>query len=362
MDLEIQKYLRVNGLNTEELASKYGVYHKAHSVHPQLKTFKYDMIDANFDEILTNECRGIILDENDNWKVIARGYNKFYNYEESRAANIDWNTAKVYEKLDGTLCLLYWNEYSNSWDIGTQGTPDACGPVGGWGFTFKELFWKTWNELGYKLPDWKESTWIFELCSSYNKIIVQHPTPRIVLHGQRRARGGHELSYPFLIRAGQEYNWEVVKAYDLSSFDAIVESCKEINPMSQEGYVVCDGTFNRVKVKSPQYVALHSMIDGMGPRRLLEIIRVNEGEEFLAYFPEFKEEYLKLKHKYTELVHTLDHLFIMNNQLTDQKEFALSIKDVPFSGALFMMRAGKVKSIRDYLANVNIKNLVEYFT
>jgi hypothetical protein len=41
------------------------------------------------------ECRGLILDANNDWRPVAHPYGKFFNYRESLAERIDWNTAKV---------------------------------------------------------------------------------------------------------------------------------------------------------------------------------------------------------------------------------------------------------------------------
>ena len=48
------------------------------------------------------DCRGLIL-EKGTWKVMSLAFRKFFNAEEGNAAKIDWNTARVLEKLDGTL-------------------------------------------------------------------------------------------------------------------------------------------------------------------------------------------------------------------------------------------------------------------
>jgi RNA ligase len=65
----------------------------------------------------TVACRGLIVDKDDN--IIARPFKKFFNYEEHEVCeNIlkpkdidelasDW-TPEVYEKLDGSLGILYW--------------------------------------------------------------------------------------------------------------------------------------------------------------------------------------------------------------------------------------------------------------
>lgn len=370
MELEIQKFLRKRcqtGVDQafKQLQESYGVYTKRHTLYPQLITFKYDMIEAKFSEKLTCEARGLILDESDNWNVVARAYDKFFNHGEGHAAPIDWSTARTFEKLDGSLCLVYWNKYSDKWEVATQGTPDACGPVGGWGFTFSELFWKTWNELGYKLPT-KDmtvgpfNTYMFELCTSYNKIIVQHPKPRIVLHGMRCTLPYFqyaEVEYSVIEKFAKNYNWEVVKSYDLSSFEAIVNSCKDINPMECEGYVVCDDNFNRVKVKSPQYVALHSMIDGMGPRRLLQIARTNDSEEFLSYFEEYRAEFDIIKIKYHALASELEKQFDEIKYIADRKEFASHAVKSRLPAVLFTLKDKKVKTVKEYLSTMQIHHL-----
>ncbi len=40
--------------------------------------------------------------------------------------------------------------------------------------------------------------------------------------------------------------------------------------MESEGYIVCDRDFNRVKVKSPQYVAIAHLRESFSARRLLK--------------------------------------------------------------------------------------------
>jgi len=59
--------------------------------------------------------------------------------------------------------------------------------------------------------------------------------------------------------------------------------------------VVVDKYFNRVKVKSPLYVALNHLSQGVTTHgNIVEIIRKNEQDEFLSYFPEFHEVFKKI--------------------------------------------------------------------
>jgi hypothetical protein len=364
MELEIQKYLRSNGLNIEELASR-GIYVKAHSMYPQILNFNYDQITAINGDPLVKECRALILNQDDNWNILARGYDRFFNYGQGSAAEINWSTSKVLAKLDGSYINLWWNPYEENWNIGTRGTPDASGEVNGFSRTFQELFWETFHALGYKLPRDKSITYIFELMRPENRVVCRYKEHRLVLHGMRSIEEDfnyQEYNHDILCAEAKGNNWEVVKAVKMNSIDEIIESCRLINPLDEEGYVVCDQiNFNRVKVKSPQYLALHSMRDGFGPKRVLVMLRENSGDQWLEYFPEFADLYNKYKTRYDAIVGLLEFSYEKVKDIKDQKTFALAIKDLELSGALFQIRARRIKTIKEYLSNININTLMDYF-
>ncbi|KKM74283.1 hypothetical protein LCGC14_1401830 [marine sediment metagenome] len=102
MTLELQKFLRADG-SPEKLKEQFGIISRRHGRYDNLVCFKYHMIDSPMGERIVQECRGIILDEEDNWNVVSRSFNKFFNIFEGHAAEIDWDTACVQEKLDGCL-------------------------------------------------------------------------------------------------------------------------------------------------------------------------------------------------------------------------------------------------------------------
>lgn len=52
------------------------------------------------------ECRGLVLDERNNWSVVAMPYYRFFNHGERHADTLDWATARVMDKADGTLVIL----------------------------------------------------------------------------------------------------------------------------------------------------------------------------------------------------------------------------------------------------------------
>ena len=154
IQLPIQKYLRDPklALDSQGLLTKlkfsFGITSNRHKKYDNLVLFKYDQVESPMSEPLVQDCRGIILD---NWEVVAMAFRKFFNFGESLAGKIDWSTASVLEKLDGSLCTLY--AYDGSWQVSTTGQADAGGRVNKAGIiTFADYFWETFHKSGMVLP------------------------------------------------------------------------------------------------------------------------------------------------------------------------------------------------------------------
>ena len=353
----VQQFLQ-NGGTLADLESRYGIDAKRHGKYPNLVLLKYNQIESPMGEPIVQECRGLILDENDSWKVISRPFDKFFNIEEGHAAKIDWSTARVYEKLDGSLMTLYW--YRNAWEVSSSGSPDASGPVNNdSSMTFADLFWKVWEEKGYRLPTQPDPedeyySYMFELMTPYNRVVVPHIENRLVLLGVRELINFEE--FPPQLPA-ESVNWEYVKTFDITDFASVTREADKLNPMQQEGFVVVDANFNRVKVKSPQYVAIHHMKDGFSDRRMIDLVRANEGSEFLGYFPEYKPLYDKIRSAYDALVAETEAAYEEIKSIDTQKDFALRATKFRCSGALFSLRAKKVNCVKDYLKDISVQNL-----
>lgn len=354
--LHLQQFLR-NGGTLDDLLNAYAIKSNRHKAYPNLVQFKYNQIDSPFSEKIVCECRGIILDESNNWNVVARAFDKFFNDGEGHGEKLDWNTARIQEKLDGSLIIMY--HYDGKWNVATSGTADAGGQVYGFAFTFAQLFWRVWEENGYCSLDAlnKRNTYMFELMTPYNRIVVQHKENKLALIGIRNNETGIEQDANEISIDGFP---PVVKSFALNTYEDVIASLGSIDPMSQEGYVAVDKAFNRRKIKSPQYVAIHHMRDGMSPRKMLEIVRGGEKSEFLTYFPEWTGIYNDVSGKWEALIADLEGLWNANSGITDQKSFAMKVKHHPFAGAVFAQYHKYGMSIRQFMKDVNIRKVMDY--
>ena len=347
--------------------------------------FKYSQIDSNFNEALVRECRGLILDE-DTLEPICVPFFKFGNYGESYCPEIDWKSCWVGEKLDGSLIKMSRIGDDILWS--TNGTIDAfkaplADQIGCVAKSFGELAYFAVLDNYCKarnlsvsdridsgcVDSWLKSivkpgfTYMFELTSPFNKVVVQWRETRLNFLGVRNNKtlqetyfSDHELRCIF----------NTPKVFPLGSIDDCVKAANELD-CNNEGFVVCDKNFNRVKIKSPTYVALHHMRNNgvLSYERGIEIVRGNELEEVVTYFPEFKDHLEQIKEKYDFLVSRLeaswDGFSTLVTALAPRKEAAIWItKNFDIPGVGFALLDGKVKSAKEWIEKCPAKNLVKW--
>jgi len=360
---KIQAALRDGSQTLLTLSQDLALKVKRHPQYNNLVMLKYDQLLTPMENPLAQEARGIILDEANNWEVVARPFDKFFNSGESLAARIDWDTARVQEKLDGSLMIVYW--YDGQWHVASSGTPDAGGQVGSPGRdsiqqTFRDLFWQVWTEKGYKLSDLRPNlTFMFELCTKLNRIVVPHEENRLVLLGCRSTTAGTELNIHDPLWAELFAPFELVKTFKLRYLDELVLSFDDQDGLHQEGYVVVDANYNRVKVKHPRYVLFHQMLGSLTRKKLLDVVRTGEVSELLAYFPEWHKEAQDLDATYTAFVEDAIRTYEEIRHIPVQKDFAAAAVLSRHKSALFAVRAGKAPSFWSFYRTCRLEAIAD---
>ena len=362
-------------------------YIKNNSVESAIKEFKlktrvyedkillkYDQIDSDMSISEVQDCRGLIL-ERGTWKVMCLSFRKFFNNSEGHAARIDWNTAHVLEKLDGTMIQVYWDWNKNEWFAATTGTAEGEGEVNNkFGTTFHELFWDT-VEAKYNLNNClldKDHVYVFELTTPYNIVVKPHGESSATLLAVRNRVTLIEKGYDELGRIGESLGVPLVKRYDFNNKNAgaLIKTFESMI-WHDEGYVVVDGNFNRVKLKNPAYVAVHHLKSKTSEHAIMEVVKTNEIEEFAATFPERREEIFNLHKNYNELIVKLEGVWEILEALKpknitagEKKRYAMEVfrvceeNDVKiFTGLYFGLNDGKIESVKDFMFGFDNKRL-----
>ena len=87
-----------------------------------LVMFKYDQIESDMSLPIVQECRGLILDFDTN-DIVSFPFKKFFNAGETNAAEIDWSSCWVGEKIDGSITKVVKIGDKLLWS--TNGVPNA---------------------------------------------------------------------------------------------------------------------------------------------------------------------------------------------------------------------------------------------
>jgi RNA ligase len=128
-----------------------GLLHKQTHPTKDLTIWNYSpkvQYERLWDEI-TLQCRGLVT--NSKGEIVARPFRKFFNYEEHKPEDIPNENYVVYEKMDGSLGILF--NYENEWILATRGSFTSQQAIKG-----KELLGK------YPLDKLnKNNTYLFEI-------------------------------------------------------------------------------------------------------------------------------------------------------------------------------------------------------
>jgi hypothetical protein len=395
MKLLVQEYLETHTFG--DLVRDHGVY-ASFSKSGHKWSLNYDQIEAKEADPLAQECRGLILSLKDGrsifgvtgldgkldrshiepgeTQVLAYPMKRFFNHGQGSAANINWLDRYLYvlEKLDGTLCIVYWDPWKSEWCVATRSVSEADLLMDNGLFTFRSLFEKsaedttelTFNALTGLLN--KSYTYCFELTTPYNRIVVNYPNNGITLLAVRDLTTHKEVDFSHDVVQYLHGVVPFVQAYAPSSVEEIVNWVSSLNPMEHEGVVVRDSNFNRIKIKNAAYVAASKIRESLAtsPRNCLELILLGKDDDVASFLPEeIMKNLHKIKSQLQKVIAFHDETYQLVKiaadvaQLGDKKTFALLVQrtmklaqeknKLLWQAPFFQMFDGKASSMNDFI-------------
>jgi hypothetical protein len=274
----------------------------------------------------TLACRGLILDGQG--QVVARPFPKFFNLDEYGP---EWTPPAepfvAYEKLDGSLGILYWIDGEPF--IATRGS-----------FASEQAVWASASlrtHYAHALPHLDRSqTYLFEIIYPENRIVVDYGnrTELVLLAVIDTATGVEWGNVP-------NVGFPVVRRFDGLTDLAQIRAMHIDN---EEGFVLRFASGLRVKMKFAEYVRLHRLLTQVSTKTIWEYMATNQSidamldnvpDEFYAWVratvADLQARYAAIESECRAALRTHE----------TRKETALYFQTQPYPGILFQMHDGK---------------------
>lgn len=231
---------------------------------------------VQFEKLWTEEimqCRGLIVDKNG--KIIARPFRKLFNIEEWKPEDLPNEPFDVYEKLDGSLGILYF--HNDEPKIATRGSFDSEQAI-----RATKMLQEQYSEFKFN----RQHTYLFEIIYPENRIVVDYgKEERLVLLAVFVTEIGSELDLQYFNFPDKVVRYDGVK--DLSTLRD-----REVD--NKEGFVVRFRSGLRVKMKYAEYVRLHRIITQVSNKSIWEYLRTGQSlDEIIERVPDEFYEWVK---------------------------------------------------------------------
>jgi RNA ligase len=372
-------------LNTLEKYYKDGLLHK--QTHPtlDLTIWNYSprvQYERLWDDI-TIQCRGLVT--NTKGEIVARPFKKFFNYEEHKPEDLPNENFEVYEKMDGSLGILFYYEeeltderryniwFNNNYETGMErffdpkNLPDFDNTYydptpktkGEWILATRGSFTSTQAIKGRELLEKydynrlaKDYTYLFEIIYPENRIVCNYDFEDLILLGMIHTKTGDEVNIHNdnnedirLKNLIKNLNIKVVTLYKTwgEGYDLLKEEISN----DKEGYVIRFKNGFRMKIKGEEYIRLHRILTNISNRDIWEYLKDNKPfDELLEKVPDefnnwVKETARDLTVRFENIEKDYREIFEnLNNRNLSRKDFALRAKQYRHSNILFNMLDG----------------------
>jgi hypothetical protein len=389
-------------LSTLEKYYSDGLLHK--QTHPtlDLTIWNYSpkvQYERLWDDI-TMQCRGLVT--NSKGEIVARPFKKFFNYEEHKPEDLPNEFFEVYEKMDGSLGILFYYEYelsderryniwfNNNYQTGMErffdpnNLPDFDDPYyeptpkskGEWVMATRGSFTSPQAIKGKELLEKYNFerlhtgyTYLFEIIYKENRIVCEYDYEDLVLLGMINTKTGDEVNIHYdnedvrFKNMISNIGFRVVMLYKTwgEGYDLLKEEISN----DREGYVIRFKNGFRMKIKGEEYKRLHRILTNISNRDIWEYLKDDKPlDDLLEKVPDEFNDWVKKTVR--DLKYGCFHLRERAGKLHDgfrygkygdvypepsKKEFAEFVmkQQEPLHGIMFAMWEGNNKKVDEII-------------
>jgi RNA ligase len=215
----------------------------------------------------TLACRGLILDAE--YNIVARPFAKFFNFGEQEDLIVPNESFEVFEKMDGSLGILYW--CGDVPHIASRGSFTGVQALHA-----TRILHERYKSFFSQLD--KNKTYLFEIIYPENRIVVNYgDLDDLVLLAVIDNETGEDGLLPKNL-------FSTVKKYDGVKD---INNLKKLEKENHEGFVILFASGLRLKVKFDEYCRIHKIITQISNISIWTFLKENKPfEELLERVPD----------------------------------------------------------------------------
>jgi hypothetical protein len=224
---------------------------------------------------------------------------RFFNQGELQADPVDFRNAEMLEKLDGTMVAVHFptgnpaqpHYHTRRMTSGSdRDMNNTIKSFGGKTFNLMKLIGEYVKHARFSQGD-EIYTFVFEFLHEATAVVTRYQPAQYGLYllGARNLQTHSELSEDELDAVAQRIGVRRPRRFsavaDQTEIARMFKLAGEETP-DFEGFIFRDkNTGKRVKVKDPDYVKKHHLIDEVSYKRLMPLWMEGEADEVIAYLP-----------------------------------------------------------------------------
>ena len=258
----------------------------------ELYLFNYDD-DAPRGQPLVEGCRGVIFEyRNGKWTCVRSSFDRFYNMGEDHSPTLpSFEEISIQEKKDGTLLMT--TIYNNKIFMGTRNKFNIDDMLGLSGKNLHHVAVGLLEQFVPTIIQNPDKTFMFEFCTPWNPVVVQHEQPHLSLLGIRSNIAPYPEYDPKQFDFGM-FRPTLPPTFDMKTLSECKDKVEELGGSNFEGFILKFGPIDnpsRIKLKSSTFLSL--MRTGQArtsPEELLISALIDDDvEEALAIHPTWKD-------------------------------------------------------------------------
>eukprot|EP01125_Pyxidicula_operculata_P008189 TRINITY_DN2766_c1_g1_i2.p1 TRINITY_DN2766_c1_g1~~TRINITY_DN2766_c1_g1_i2.p1 ORF type:complete len:370 (-),score=60.24 TRINITY_DN2766_c1_g1_i2:171-1280(-) len=252
------------------------------------------------------------------------------NFIKSISPNFDPSSYHCEAIVEGLIMILYWDE---EWKVSSNLCPIGSNMLTILNIPSSQLFWDTWKELNYQLPNVSDNCcYTFQLLNTVDRWYYPLNENGLILESVRDFSNFQEIDK---YSVAEKYNWKTFqKIFTDKNKSFTLQDIYTQNVLGIHSTILCDQHYNRILIRHP---AIEKIVEAQKKSNIQEkelfyinILAYYHDCGILSQYPVNQPEYdivHKMITEFDTLCDKLDEIYQMKHHVSNAEYREFVVKE-----------------------------------